>query len=160
MSLTTTKLALVADNSADLAEPPAPAAPDCISLALLQRLDDIVATFLAGSHDYPAHKEMLSLYQRVADLMAAESDSLDGHQKRIALLGVQSRILDAAASVPANRIEDCAYKLALWRRDYVRSEDEIWPRGDIVADTVLDDLIHLTGAFDARPPAELEDEEA
>lgn len=160
MSSTMTKLALVADNSAALAETPKPPAPDCISLALIQRLDDIVATFLAGAQDYPAHKEMLSLYQRVTDLMAAESDTLAGHQKRIALLGVQSRILDAAASLPANRVEDCAYKLALWRTDYVRSGDEIWPRGDIVADTVLEDLIHLAGVKDAWTVRELDDEEA
>lgn len=108
----------------------------------------IVSDYMADRARDKAHERLFLLFKDVANRLAQPSPGVRGLQERAALLAAQSEILDAAATLPADDLKACVYKLALWRHDYVRGEDEAWPRGDIVAAAAFEDLRHVVGIRD------------
>ncbi|GGY53575.1 hypothetical protein [Parvularcula lutaonensis] len=117
---------------------------------VLPQIDAIIARCLNAPESCQAHKELFSLYTELHKRLSAAGEGISALQERASLVAAQSEILDASASLPARTVVDVTYKLALWRLDYHRSRDEVWPRGDIVAAAVLEDLIAITGETDAR----------
>lgn len=131
-----------------------PTAPETV----LAEADAIKSTYVGSTAAYEPHRHLFELFRSVeADIEAAPSD-VRGLQHRAALVAAQSEILDIAASLPASSLADCTYKLALWRADYCRHRDEAWPRGDIVAASLLEDMAALCGEPRALP-GEDEDED-
>lgn len=146
MSPNTPQLALVSDRSDDDRTDAEVATGEEIRAAI----DNILCRFALNEKGFSAHKALLELYRQATAELLGLGGGVHALQQRAALIAAQSKVLDVAASLPAEDIIGCAYKLALWRHDYVRSDDEIWPRGDIVAATVLEDLIAMTGETSAR----------
>lgn len=146
MSLNTTRLAVVPTTD----ETDKCSAAHQTADQVQEAINAILARFAKNEEGYSAHKAFLDLYRQIADDLNTQGADVLSLRNRIELLKAQGRVVDVAAALPANGMTDCAYKLALWRHDYVRYEDEVWPKGDILAATVLEDLIAMTGETEAR----------
>lgn len=145
-------------GSADAALEAVEAREEFSTKDLLSRIDEVTERFVRGAEAGSSHKELFGLYTELQRVLSSSSADVLALRDRAAMVAAQCEVLDASASLPAKSVIDVTYKLALWRHDYHRSQDEVWPRGDIVAASVLEDLITLTGEVEARF-TEAEDED-
>ena len=125
--------------------------------ALLERAAELADQ--AARAPIGKHRALFRLYRDIDGLLDTLGRSALALRQRSAYVTVQAFILDSAAAIEAASLEDLTYKLALWRWDYHRCLDETWPRGDIVAASVLEDLVSITGEEDAQPPEYLPGED-